>query len=305
MRTLTTPVRPLACRGPARASFLALAAAVAAVAASGARAGILPASITTADGNGADTYVRGGTFAGQNFSDALSLLSSNAGADLSNANKVYLRFDLSQMPGWTGSTNYASLEIPFQDSGIGATPPLQEFRFSLYALDDGPAELFAENAVNWNNAPANDPNRPGGVGTGATLITPFTLTGEGSGVTVFGEPLIALLNSDTNDLVTFIVTRDTEASPGIDYVHAVAAPQEAFAGPRLAVPEPSTAGLLLLAGTAPMLRRHPRKTRRGTCLICRRRENGHVSALSRPCGPRVSVRVVVAVTGPLRLRESA
>jgi hypothetical protein len=240
--------------GPlSRALTVAIAAIVSAAAPAG--AAIFPYTVGTGEGNGADNYVRGGTFAGDNFQTPTALLVNNAGADLSQASKVYLRFDLTQVPGWNGVAQNASLRIPFVDTQTGTTPPLMDWTFRLYALNDGPAENFSEAGLNWNNAPGNDPASAAGVGAGTTLITPFDVQARGSETVFFGAPLDQLLNQDTNDLVTFIIVRETAAAAGADYVHAVAAPQEAFTGPLLVVPEPAGAALAAVALGAAALRR--------------------------------------------------
>jgi hypothetical protein len=223
--------------------------------AGGARAGMLPYTVNSGQGNGAETYVRGGTFADDNYGSALPLLASNAGADLSQASKVYVRFDLSQVSGWNGVGYNASVSIPFQDSGIGTTPRLMDWNFTLYALTDGPADLWDESTIDWGNAPGNDPTSATGVGAGTTLIMPFSVQGMGSLIMFYSAAIDQLLTDDTNNLVTFIIVRETAAAPGADYVHAVAAPQEAFTGPTLTVPEPAGAVLLACACGALSLRR--------------------------------------------------
>ena len=238
---------------------MAAFASAACLVSAAARADVLPYTVNTGDGNGAETYVRGGTFAGTNFGGALTLRAINEGADLSSAAKVYLRFDLSEVQEWDGFAQNASVEIPFQDTGAGTTPPLMEWDFSLYALDDGPAELFDELAINWNNAPANNTASADGLGAGATLLTPFGVQGKGTAIKFYSAALDQLINSDTNDVVTLVVVRNTVAAAGADYEHAVAAPQEAFAGPRLTVvPEPAAvAGLAFAGGLLLPRRRRP------------------------------------------------
>jgi len=220
-------------------------------AATQARASVIPYAVDSSQGNGADTYVRGGTFAGDNFDAAPQLLVNNAGGDLSQASKAYIRFDLTQIPGWDGVGHNSMLQLPFMDTGTGTTPPTMAWNFALYALRDGPAELFDPATLNWNNAPANDTGSASGVGDGAvTILQPFVIYGNGFGGIQISSPVVdQLLTDDTNGVVTFVVARDTAAAPGADYVHAIAAPQEAFTGPLLvvAVPEPSAVAPALLA----------------------------------------------------------
>jgi len=214
---------------------------------SAARAAVQPYTVASSEGQGAETYVQGGTGAANNFNSSTQVRVSNGGADLSQAYKGYVRFDLSQIPGWNGVANNASINLPFFDSQTGTTPGTMDWNFKLYGLNDGAAEQWDPATVNWNNAPGNDTASANGAGAGTTLISPFTVTGTGEGgITILSAALDQFLNADTNRLVTFLVVRDTPATAGADYVHAIAAPQAAFTGPTLTVPEPSAATLLLL-----------------------------------------------------------
>src|SRR5688572_2262822 len=89
---------------------MAAFAAAACLVSTAVRADVLPHTVNTGDGNGAETYVRGGPFAGNNFGGALTLRAMNEGPDLFSAAKVYLRFDLRQVPEWDGFAKNASIE---------------------------------------------------------------------------------------------------------------------------------------------------------------------------------------------------
>lgn len=172
----------------------------------------------------ADAYVRGGTFAGQNFGADADLQSKFAlvtdGAFFHR--KDYLRFNLTPA---TGGILSSSLALTVSDASIGTVGnATQVYTFHVYGLTDGAGDNWAEGTgttaaptttgITWNNAPAND-TASGNLLTGlATSLGIFTLTGRGTqGQTInFSNPaLTTFLNADTNNLATFIITRDTQA----------------------------------------------------------------------------------------------
>lgn len=165
-------------------------------------------AITTARGNGADSYVDGGS------------PSSNYGAGASftakgSANrKSYFRFDISGVP---KPLKFASLEMTL--TGARDRTP------SFYGLNDGSAaggghlgEDWGEAAITWNNAPGHTNIYAVVEGTGTAnggecrflqsveYFSDMSATGGVGRVVLSGETLLDFLNDDTDGLVTFIVT---------------------------------------------------------------------------------------------------
>lgn len=192
-----------------RRMFVAIAAA--ATMGFGTLAGAATVSITTADGNGADTYINTGsdTLRGTNYGSntlVTTKLSSGDYATQTVNRKAYARFDLS------GYTLSATPNAVFKFSTVGWNGTAT---FEVYGLNDGNAgENWSESGTNWNNAPAN-----GGAAatsntfdsTAATLLGNFTLDASTDGTvgTFSSAALDAFLLGDTNHLVTLMFLRTT------------------------------------------------------------------------------------------------
>jgi hypothetical protein len=168
------------------------------------------AMITTADGDGADTYIRSNLFnnaANVNYGSS-SVLAIKHDTGLSGNNrKGYIRFDLS------------SINTQFNDSRLhlaylGDHPDSQSPSvYNIYGLnDEDPNENWNESSITWNTAPGNNTGSAGGVEGNSTVFLgtlTLTLSGLSAGDSVsFSSPdLLTFLQADTNDLVTFIITR--------------------------------------------------------------------------------------------------
>ncbi len=230
-------------------------------------------------GRGADAYVHSGTNADGNFgtSGVLNLKAT----DSADAKRMsYLRFDLAEAP-WPGYTD-ASLTLTIAGGNLGNETTDKDWMFEVFGLNDGLAgnasilgEDWGETDITWNNAPGNDTGSSSvnldDVFAGQALAT-FTIQGRGEAgdvVTLDGETfplLVDFLNSDTDGLATFIVTRVTPEFSGENVVHQLFSKEAAGSlAPylTLGVPEPSTlslsglglAGMLLLG----VRRRGPRR----------------------------------------------
>jgi len=176
------------------------------------RAGV----ITTADGNGADAFVRGtGTwnhYADTNFGNADTVKIKHIG-NLGDCRKAYLRFDLS---GVSSEVLAATLKLTL-DGGT-----TEGFSYNVYGLLDGhPGENWVEGdggsdnsplgELTWNNAPANFTTWGNGVIDSETWDLGYysvaANTSAGTVVNFSGNNLLSFLNADTNDLATFLITR--------------------------------------------------------------------------------------------------
>ena len=172
-------------------------------------------SLTTADGNGADTFIRstlsGNNAANQNYGSSDSVLIKNDIALPGNNRKGYLRFDLSSI---TDSISDAELMLTYVDTNTdtGANPGI----YNVYGLLDGhSAENWGENLITWNNAPGNNTASTGGViAAETTLLGTFSLdvtsSVPGDQVSFSSSALVAFLLADTNDLATVLLTRQQQ-----------------------------------------------------------------------------------------------
>jgi len=160
------------------------------------------ASITTADGNGADAFVAGETDpqGSTNNGSATSLYAQDYAVD--NSSMSFLRFDIS---GVTQPVNWAELDLV----SLG----WQQRPIRIHGLKD------SENADNWGEMTITYQNAPGlmFVGRGsadvdltkADLLATITQVAAGSTLSFSGTDLLSFLESDTDGLVTFIVTDDS------------------------------------------------------------------------------------------------
>ena len=230
-------------------------------------------SVTTADGRGADAYIRGQTqYRDNNFGGDDRLATKNSAAG--NHRKAYLRFDIDA--DLCASVLTAQLTLATRDDPWGANDdPNKVWTFNVFGLNDsasgdgdpdssgspgwwegtGVSGLVGQDVpgIDWLNAPAND-NTGDGFTSAATLLGTFAITGDsiaGQTIDFSSTALIDFLNSDTNGLVTLMIARDTLGDdPSTDTVIHFFASKEYQGGayaPTLDityVPEPATLALL-------------------------------------------------------------
>ncbi len=198
-----------------------------------------PVAIGTYQGRGADLSVRGGAFATGNH--GTNLLRVRNAANLQDARKLYVRFDLADLPKAAKNATDASLTLQLLPAE-GNSPADKVWTFDVFGLKDGLAgESWDESAATWNDAPASDSQSP--VALTPTDVAPlgsFTIVGKGSPgqKIVFSSPaMLKWMQSDSNGLATFIVTRREQGTGENDSVTHIFASKESskFAAPILTV----------------------------------------------------------------------
>ena len=218
------------------------------------------ATITTADGDGADAFLErrdGGSAHETTNYGTDGNLRTRYHAGLGLYRKSYLRFDLS---GITQSIVSASFELTANNNdSIGQV-------MAVYGLTDGVTGEgapggggWSETGITWNNAPANDLSPGLGVTGDATLLGTFAKGGMDA-PTMFTDPaLVTFLNNDSNGLVTLIVGPNTTDDGGDISWYSKEAAGTAPALSVTVVPEPSSMVLLLIVAAGGLLRfRGPR-----------------------------------------------
>ncbi|MEO8205050.1 MAG: DNRLRE domain-containing protein [Chthoniobacterales bacterium] len=197
-------------------------------------------TITTADGRGADAYVRGGDYSDTNFGTSEQILTRYANSE-SSREKDYFRFDLSGLnidPSKSAQTPVFSFTSESKIDSLG---------YNLYILNDGtPGDSvkgWEETSITYNNAPGNNLETNGfltGKEGSMTLIGEYKLSGDVGDTLSLAFDNAFLLN-DTNGLVTFALVR-TSSGKATD----IASKESKFTPPSLtvglvseAVPEPA------------------------------------------------------------------
>jgi len=205
--------------------------------------------ITTDDGSGADSRVRGGNPTTNYGTSDLVMAKCADWPQLHR--KAYIRFDLSAL-GELKALDATLTLVALEEINGAAT-------FNVFGLNDGATgEDWGETTITWDNAPANDHTSGSGVTSDATLLGQFTVPDVSGPVSItFSNPSLAsFLNKDTDDLATLIITRATGGN-SLNTGCFVAREHATLAPPTLeiVIPEPSTLALLGLLGLAVFGRR--------------------------------------------------
>lgn len=192
-----------------------------------------PTHITTAQGKGADSSIRGGDYANRAFGN-LDILRVRNTADLRDARKTYLRFDLAGLKDAKTATG-AALNLTIAPAE-GSSPADKEWTFRVFGLRDATeSENWNETTLSWANAPAMVPSSSFQTTEEALPLGTFILKGKGNvGETVsFSSPeLLNFVKSDTNGVVTLIVSRVERNEDNSDnVVHIFAAKEHAQLAP--------------------------------------------------------------------------
>ncbi|MEM6392927.1 MAG: DNRLRE domain-containing protein [Planctomycetota bacterium] len=216
----------------------------------------------------ADAFIRGGSNANntQNGTAAQNLLIL-PGNDLSFARKTYIRFDLSTI---TAAVTDAELSIDFSfsNTATGGLP------INIYGINDGVTgeDTWSEATLTWNNAPSNLTSgstsavASGVIASETTLLGSYTPTGaEISGAqnpntvnfTLDSAALLDLVQNDTNDAITLIITGNSGSNGP---VRPFIASRENVGGGGVSlnltvIPEPASLVLLSAGGMLMLTRR--------------------------------------------------
>ena len=185
------------------------------------QAGSVLSTITTADGDGADSFVQlGNATTNYGNSTTLTVKDSSSGT---TTRKIYLRFDLGSTP-LAGLTNtLLDLIVTGHDNG-GST--LQNITVELWGLNDaasgqdwiegnGGTDNSPAGEIVWNNAPANVTSN-NSLTSDATKLASIVVTPSvaiGDTVTISNadstsaDAFLNFIKADTDGVVTLILRR--------------------------------------------------------------------------------------------------
>jgi len=147
--------------------------------------------------------------------------------------KIYLQFDLTEMD--LSRLEDASLTMTASPTGIGYASRMTDATFEVYALTDDQLDAWAMDDLTWENAPANVTQGDQLDETKTKPLGAFTIPrGYKEGTfSLSGAPLMELIQSDANRLVTLIIVPKTRETIAGAIVHGFAA------GNHLTLPPPT------------------------------------------------------------------
>lgn len=147
--------------------------------------------------------------------------------------KIYLQFDLTEID--LTRLEEASLTMTASPTGIGYASRMPDATFEVYALTNDQLDAWAMDDLTWENAPANVSQGDELDETQTRSLGSFTVPrGQKQGTySLSGEPLVDLIKSDANRLVTLIIVPKTREAISGALVHGFAA------GNHLTLPPPT------------------------------------------------------------------
>ncbi|MCD4825718.1 MAG: DNRLRE domain-containing protein, partial [Phycisphaerae bacterium] len=166
--------------------------------------------ITTSDGEGADAFVRGGSYVNSNYGSNGYLTVKQAGS-ANYHRSAYLRFDISKL-NFTGTS--ATLTLKRYSGTITPTT------VRVYALNDGSSygsgqldESWAEGSIKAANAPGGDGNT--GINSSyTTYLGNLSWNGDTASLTFTNMDFI---NNDTNGKVTLILYKNDTVNEDLNF----------------------------------------------------------------------------------------
>jgi hypothetical protein len=183
-------------------------------------------AITTAFGRGKDSYIQSSDKAASDFGTHPFFRvkrSRDTKPDLNR--KGYLAFDLSKFSG--RRIEEAELVLTIEPSELGFASFVPDSTFAVYGVLDEAADSWEENGLSWQQAPAHDPAQPERhlpVAAKVKLLGRFAIAqGINRGTCKLrGPELASFLSTDTNQLATLIICRETNETQDSGLVHAFA-----------------------------------------------------------------------------------
>lgn len=183
-------------------------------------------AITTAFGRGKDSYIQSsektsGDFGQHPFFRVKHSIDSKPELN----RKGYIAFDLGKFSG--RHIDDAELVLTIEPSELGFASFVPDSTFAVYGVLDEATDTWEENGLTWQQAPAHDPvqaqyHLP--IGVKVKLLGKFEIAqGLNRGTRKLrGKDLVDFLSSDTNQIATLIICRETNETASSGLVHAFA-----------------------------------------------------------------------------------
>ncbi len=183
-------------------------------------------AITTAFGRGKDSYIQPGRGLRTDFGKHPFLRVKHSGQPKPELNrKGYIAFDLSKFSGHT--IEDAELVLTIEPSELGFASFVPDATFAVYGVTDEATDEWDENELTWNSAPAHNPEqaeRHQPMMSTVKLLGKFEIAqGINRGTRKLrGKDLADFLNTDTNQIATLVICRETCETADSGLVHAFA-----------------------------------------------------------------------------------
>ncbi len=187
-------------------------------------------SLSSLSGRGRTAYAQGRPPEAPHMADPGLMLVKNATKKDWNR-KAYFTIDLSALRG--ARVAEAALTLTLAATGLGHAAFVPDATFAVFGITDERIDAWDAADLEWSRAPANV-DAPDAVDAAKTTRVGSFMLPQGvveGTFTVEGEPLVALLNADTNGLVTFVVVRETPELREGGLVHGIAGNEYAGGSP--------------------------------------------------------------------------
>lgn len=178
-------------------------------------------AITTAFGRGKDSYIQSTDKLTTDFGKHPFLRIKRSDRKTELIRKGYIAFDLRKFAGQT--IEDAELVLTIDPSELGFASFVPDATFAVYGLLDEAADGWEEAGLSWQNAPAHaDGHLPDTAKV--KLLGKFEIAqGINRGTRKLrGKELADFLNTDTNQIATLIICRETDETADSGLVHAFA-----------------------------------------------------------------------------------
>jgi len=187
-------------------------------------------SIPTSFGRGKDGYVRRSDVGGpMGTSPLLIVKHTDLEAGRKNERRAIVTFDVSQIP--TANVGEAQILLDPVPSGFGFSALVPDSRFAIYGITDESLDTWDEKEMRWAALPGCTDEGPNPNQTQRLAEFWIPRGGTGGPITVRGDALADFIRRHPNDLVTFLIVRETGETDSNGLAHGFASREHPTARP--------------------------------------------------------------------------
>ena len=187
-------------------------------------------SIPTSFGRGKDGYARrGDNGAPLGMSPLLIVKHTDLAAGRNNERRAVVTFDVSQIP--AAKVGEAQIVLDPVPSGFGFSALVPDSHFAIYGITDESLDAWDEKQMRWASMPGCTDDGPNPNQTQRLADFWIPRGGTGGPITVRGDALADFIRHHTNDLVSFLIVRETGESDPNGLAHGFASKEHPTARP--------------------------------------------------------------------------